>query len=205
MGFGWLIVGYFMVHIMAVNSTFSVAMLLGYPLMIAGLFRLAPYQKRLFYAFCFSFLSLPFAVYFALLGLHNVGLFVGLSIFEGAFFDTVQMLYIIFSFAFHTLVLSGIAALAAELGLYDTQRIALRNLTFMAIYCVLHHIISMPLAFFEKHGALFALSVTLIRFLCAFLNIWLFFRCYRYIEPEGADGGMLPTDEEEEIEEEEQV
>ena len=66
MGFGWLIVGYFMVHIMAVNSTFSVAMLLGYPLMIAGLFRLAPYQKRLFYAFCFSFFSLPFAVYYAL-------------------------------------------------------------------------------------------------------------------------------------------
>ena len=77
MGFGLLLIGYFFVAVVSLFSPLSLAMLVGYPLMITALWRLAPYQRNFRTAFFFSFLSLPFAFYYALQALGEWGLLSG--------------------------------------------------------------------------------------------------------------------------------
>ena len=95
MGFGWLMVGY-----LFANIPLSFAKLLGYPLMIMALWRLAPYHSRFRYAFYSSFASLPFALYFSLSAFSQLG-FLDLTFLNGTVYNVVQWCYFAFSLFFH--------------------------------------------------------------------------------------------------------
>ena len=184
MGFGWLLVGYFFANFMSLYSPLSIGMLIGYPMMIMGLYRLAPYHNRFRYTFYLSFLSLPFAIYFSLYGLAQMG-FGSYPFLGGIFFMVMEWGYFIFSFAFHAFLLSAIAALTQELGLAALQGNAWRNMIFVALYYILDCFARLPIGWVLAHRNYFSLSVILLRIIFMMLNMYLIFKCYRHICPEG--------------------
>lgn len=187
MGFGWLLIGYFFANIMSMYSVLSFAMLAGYPLMLVGLWKLAPYHKRFYQCFFVGLLALPFAVYFSLVAVTELGLLTDWPFLRGTVYTVAEWLYFLYTFLLHAVLLFAISGLAAELALLEHQRIALRNLVLVALYAVVYLVARLlPTA----QQSFFVLPLILLRFLYIFLNLWLLFRCYRHICPEG-DGMMF--------------
>lgn len=182
MGFGCLFVGYFFATMMPpAGSPLSVAKLIGYPLMIAAFFRLAPYHKRFLHCFYASFASLPFAVYYGLFGLSEFNVIPKLWILGGTFYTVVDICYLAVSLLIHVLMLRAIIGLTAELQHTALQGNAWRNLVCVCLYFLLRGLMLIPCAM-QKY--LFAATVLL--WLCMlFMNLFLLFKCYRYICPEG--------------------
>ncbi len=194
MGFGWLMVGYFFVSVVALYSPLAMAMLVGYPLMIVGLRLLAPYHKYLKLAFFSSLLSLPFALYFGIDAFGKVGMMP--VILPAALFATVEWIYFIFHFLLSALILYAVCALCGELSLIRWQSAALRNLLVLAFTFALDLIVRLPIGFIQSISGYVGLLVLLLRLITVFLNIYLLFGCYRYICPEGAEEeGMYELDD----------
>ena len=190
MGFGLLLIGYFFTTVMPVISIFSAAMLLGYPLISRGLYCLSPYHKRFHLAFYVSLPMTLFGLYYTLSSFVKAGLFEADLLFGGTVFTVVEWIYFVYSFLLIALILWALASLAAEMKLYSVQSNAWRNLTFLALYQLIYFIIKLPI----PHASAFVLPITLLRYLCIFLNVWLFFRCYRFILPEGSDAAVVPQE-----------
>ena len=140
-----------------------------------------------------SILSLPmtlFGLYYTLSSFVKAGLFEADLLFGGTVFTVVEWIYFVYSFLLIALILWALASLAAEMKLYSVQSNAWRNLTFLALYQLIYFIIKLPI----PHASAFVLPITLLRYLCIFLNVWLFFRCYRFILPEGSDAAVVPQE-----------
>lgn len=182
MGFGCLFIGYFFANMMPpVGSPLSVLKLIGYPLMVAALYRLAPYHKRFLYCFILSLATLPFAVYYGMYGLSEFGAFPTHAFLSGTFYNVVQILYLAVSLALHVLLLLAVAGLSAELKLSQIRANAWRNLTFVGAYFLLRFLMMLPVSALQR-----LIGPTLLLWICMiFLNLYLLFRCYRYICPEG--------------------
>lgn len=179
MGFGWLFIGYFFANVMAIYSVLSFAMLAGYPLMVIGLYKLSPYHARFRSLFFVSLLSLPFALYYGIYGFSQLGFSAFNSILSGAFFNTVQWCYFAFAMAFHALLLYAIAGISAELKLFSIQSAALRNLILTMLYYVIDLVARLPLT--HSVQQYFIMPLLLLRIITIFLNLYLIYRCYRYI------------------------
>ena len=190
MGFGLLLIGYFLTTVMPVISIFSAAMLLGYPLISRGLYCLSPYHKRFHLAFYVSLPMTVFGLYYTISSFVKAGLFDAEAFFGGTVFAVVEWIYFVYSFLLIALILWALSSLAAEMALYSVQSAAWRNLTFMALYQLLYLVVKLPIS----HASAFVLPITLLRYLCIFLNVWLFFRCYRFILPEGSDTAAIPEE-----------
>ncbi len=182
MGFGCLLVGYFFANMMPPGGTpLSIAKLIGYPLMIAAFYRLAPYHKRFLYCFFASLATLPFAVYYALYALSVMGVVESYAFLSGTFYSVVGIVYLAVSLAVHLLMLLAVSALCRELGLTAIRGYAWRSVTFVAAYFLLRFVMMIPVAWLQK-----LLAPTLLVWLCmVFLNLFLIFKCYRHICPEG--------------------
>ncbi len=191
MGFGWLLVGYFFVAVVSVYSPLSFAMLAGYPLMIYGLWQLAPYHRYFRVSFFFSFLSLPFALYYAIYGLGQMGLPMP-SV--GALFGAVEWIYFVFSLLFVALCLIAVFSLCRELGHARLLACATRALIFFGVAQVADFVGRLPVGFIRKNQGYFALPAILLRLIVIFLNLYLIYQCYRYICPQGEEFAHLQAD-----------
>ena len=192
MGFGWLFVGYFFVAVVALYSPLSFAMLAGYPMMIYGLYQLAPYQRYFRVSFFFSFLSLPFAGYYAIYGLGQMGLPMPNV---GAIFASVEWVYFVFSLLFMALWLFAIFSLCRELTHARLFGCAARSLIFFAISQVVDFVGRLPVAFIRENQGYFALPNILLRLIVIFLNLYLVYQCYHYICPQGEEFAHLQADQ----------
>ena len=186
MGYGILLIGYFLANILPVISFLSLAMPIGYAVMAVALWRLAPYEKRFLYSFYAALAALPFALYYGVYGLLQL-LGGGEGFFAPVVFEVVSWVYFACSLAFTALLLWAQAAFAKESGLFSVQSNAWRNLTFVALYHLMYLAVSVLGACGVPHTSAFVIPMTMLRYLCVFLNLWLFFKCYRYILPEGSD------------------
>ncbi|MBQ9801647.1 MAG: hypothetical protein IJW51_01065 [Clostridia bacterium] len=119
MGFGMLLIGYFLTNVMPVISIFSAAMLPGYVLIAVALYRLAPYQKRFYYTMWLAIPALPFALYYTLYGFVAAGLLSELAFLGGTLYAVVEWIYFIYLFLLGGMILWGVADLARELGLQE--------------------------------------------------------------------------------------
>ncbi len=191
MGFGWLLVGYFFVAVMSIYSPLSFAMLAGYPMMIYALFQLAPYHRYFRANFFFSFLSLPFALYYALYGLGQMGFSVP-SV--GSVFETVEWIYFAFSLLFMAILLFAVFSLCRELGHARLLECATRSLIFFALAQVADLVGRLPVSFVRTYQGYFALPAVLLRLIVIFLNLYLMYQCYRYICPQGEEFAHLQAD-----------
>lgn len=186
MGFGLLLIGYFMANILPVISFLSVAMPVGYALMALALFRLAPYQRRYLYAFAAALATIPVTLYYAVYGIVTLtgG---GAGLFSPAVFAVFEWIYFALSLIFTALLLLSEAALSRELSLYREESNAWRNLIFLLLYHLLYLVVQVLDACGVPHMSAFVIPMTMLRYLCIFLNVWLFFKAYRYIVPEGSE------------------
>ena len=184
MGFGWLLMGYFFVNIMSLYSPLSVVMLVGFPMMIYGLYQLAPYHRYFRFSFFYTILSLPFALYFSAYGLSQLFVLQNASVFGGAFYQGMEWGYFVFSLGFHLLLLLSIAGLTAELELRSVQSSAWRNLIMVSLYFLLDGSARLPIAWIAENRNLFSLSIILLRLCYVLFNEYLIFQCYRHICPE---------------------
>ena len=187
MGFGWLLMGYFSVNMIALYPPLSFMMLVGYALMIVGLFQLSPYHSRFLTCRSLSFLSLPFAAYYTAYGLSTVQLIPAAAFFASTAAKVIDWVYFGFALVFQLLLLWAIASLAGELGVVKQQANALRNMILLVVYHALCLLAQLPLSIIQSNVGLLSLPITLLRLLCIFLNIWLILQCYRSILPEGTD------------------
>ena len=185
MGFGWLLIGYFFANIMSLYSPLSVAMLVGYPLMICGLYRLAPYHRYFHFFFYYSFASLPFALYFSVFGLSQLLPTLQFSFLTGGFYTAMEWLYFVFSLGFQALLLLSVAGITKELGLLSIQSSAWRNLIMVGLYYLLDGFARLPIPWIVAHKGIFSLSLILLRLCFILFNMYLIFKCYRHICPEG--------------------
>lgn len=181
MGFGWLMVGY-----LFANIPLSFAKLLGYPLMIMALWRLAPYHTRFRYAFYSSFASLPFALYFSLSAFSQLG-FLDLTFLNGTVYNVVQWCYFAFSLFFHVLLLYAITGLTAELGLTALQGNAWRNMVFVGLYYFVDGFARLPISWVSTFRLYFVFVLIVLGFSYLLLDMYLIYKCYKYICPEGED------------------
>ena len=188
MGFGWFLVGYFFVSVMSIYSPLSFAMLAGYPMMIYGLWQLAPYQRYFRAAFFFSLLSLPFALYYACYGLGQLGISVPAV---GGVFATVEWIYFIFTLLFTALWLFAVYALCRELEHARLLSAALRALLFFATAQIFDLAARLPIG---AAASYLALPAILLRLITIFLNLYLIYLCYRYVCPQGEEFSHLRAD-----------
>ncbi len=184
MGFGWLIVGYFMTSVVSLYSPLSFAMLAGYPMMILALWKLAPYQRHFRTALRVSVFSLPFAIYYAIYSFGTLGMGT-LPIFGEPLWSVVEWMYFAYTFALVVLMLTAITALCRELYLVKLQGNAMRNIILIAFTYATDLFGRLP--FLGSVQSMFALIALFMRLIIIFLNIYLFYGCYRYIAPEGEE------------------
>ena len=181
MGFGWLFLGYFFANMMPDGSPLSFAKLIGYPLMIVGFYKLAAYHPRFRYCFYASFATVPFAVYYGMYGLARFGVFELFPFLSGTFYTVVDTCYLAVTLLLNALLLWAVAALTGELKLLTLQSSAWRNLIFVGIYYLLRVVMALPFPI-QKY----LIGPTLLLWLVTlFLILFLLFKCYRYICPEG--------------------
>lgn len=181
MGFGWLLVGYLLA-----NIPLSFAKLVGYPVMIMGLWRLAPYHTRFRYTFYGSFVSLPFVIYFLLSALSQLGL-LDLAFLGGTLYNAVQWCYFAFSLIFHALLLYAIAGLTAELGLTALQGSAWRNMIFVGLYYFVDGFARLPISWISAFRLYFVFALIVLGISYLLLNVYLIYKCYKCICPESED------------------
>lgn len=184
MGFGWFLTGYFFVSVVSLYSPLSFAMLAGYLLIMLGLWKLAPYYRYFKTVFYATFLSLPFAVYYALYGLGKMGFSSPMWLFEGALWQTVEWLYFAFTLVFTMLWLFGVMGLCRELSLQKQQAGAMRNILLIGVTYLFDMISRLPVSFIASRQMYFLIPVLLMRIITVFLNEFLIYGCYRYICPE---------------------
>ena len=185
MGFGWLLVGYFFSNVMSLYTPLSFAKLIGYPMMVFGLYHLAHYHDRFRYCWYFSFASLPFALYFSFYGLSQLGIGTQWWILGGIFLQAVEWAYAGMTLILHAMLLYAIIGLCAELRLIGIQSNACRNLIMVGLYYALYLFARLPFAFVQENAGFFALPLVLLRISFLILNMMLIFNCYRYICSEG--------------------
>ncbi len=180
MGFGWLIVGYFFVSVVALYSPLSFAMLAGFPMMILALRKLAPYHRLFRSVYYFSYASMPFAVYFSLYAFGLWGILEAPA-FLGTPFEIVQWLYFAYSFVLVCMILNAVAALCRELSLIALQGNAMRNMILLGAAYFLELLGKM--SFLGVAQVYLALGGLTMRLIVIFVNMILFYGCYRRICP----------------------
>ena len=188
MGFGLLLIGYFIANIIPVHPALALAMPLGYAVMLAALSLLAPYAKGFSVTRNLTFAALPVSVYFAVTGTASWGVSALPAWLTGTALSTAaEWYYFLFVLAFHVCLLRTLATFTGEMGLPSLRQMAWRNLLIVLIYQTLFLVLSLLLPLFSRYGGLFTLPLALLRFVFVFLDLYLFFRCYRLILPEGSD------------------
>jgi hypothetical protein len=159
--------------------------------MIYGLWQLAPYHRYFRVAFFCSFLSLPFAGYYSVYGLGQMGFSLPNV---GALFATVEWVYFVFTLLFMALVLFAVFSLCRELGHARLLECATRALIFFGVAQIADFVGRLPLSFIRENQGYFALPAVLLRLIVIFLNLYLIYQCYRYICPEGEEFAHLRAD-----------
>lgn len=188
MGFGLLLIGYFVAYIIPVYQRLAFAMPLGYAVILVALSLLSPYMRGFLVTRNVTFAALPVSVYYAVTGTATWGVFTLPAWMTGTALSAVaEWYYFVFVLAFHVFLLRTLATFTGEMGLPALRQTAWRNLLIVMIYQALFLILSLLLPLFTQYGGLFVWPLTLLRFVFVFLNIYLFFRCYRLILPEGSD------------------
>ena len=188
MGLGLLLIGYFVVSIVSVNQPLALAMPLGYAMLLSALTFLSPYERGFRITRNVTFAALPVSVYFAVTGTGTWGIYTCPAWLTNAGLTAAaEWYYFVFVLIFHVLLLRSLAVFTGDMGLASLRQMSWRNLMIVMIYQFIYLIFALLLPLISDYGSLFVIPLLLLRFIYAFLNLYLFFRCYRVILPEGSD------------------
>ena len=186
MGFGYLLLGYLVTFVIYITASAvgigSVALLLGYVLMLLGLWRLCRYQAAFAMAKWLTFPLLLTALYAGVKDLCTLLLWNDpfgkgvASVMEWASF----LLIVVFHFA----MLYGIRMIAMEVGLPKIATLATSNTLAVGLYAALYLVGSMPFVG-ESVRPYLTLSVTLFNLVFIISDLILLLQCAKNICAEG--------------------
>ncbi|MBR7150952.1 MAG: hypothetical protein IKD02_01215 [Clostridia bacterium] len=189
MGFGYLLIGYlvtFVIH-MTLDSLGlgSLALLLGYGIMMLGLFQL----NRFHSAFAYSkWLLLPLmltAIYEGAASLSEK-LLLEAALFAPSVVSAASGISGVLVVVFHLALLLAIRALAEEVGLPSIRLKATANMILVTLYAALYLLAELPLLGETLRGYLLY-PVVLLQLAWIVCNRLLLLNCAKDICPEGED------------------
>lgn len=189
MGFGYLLIGYlvtFVIH-MTLDSLGlgSLALLLGYGIMMLGLFQL----NRFHSAFAYSkWLLLPLmltAIYEGAASLSEK-LLLEAALFAPSVVSAASGISGVLVVVFHLALLLAIRALAEEVGLPSIRLKATANMILVTLYAALYLLAELPLLGETLRGYLLY-PVVLLQLAWIVCNLLLLLNCAKDICPEGVD------------------
>ena len=179
MGFGLLVVGYFLSFLMSnFHSAFAFA---GAYLMINGLFKLKDYKREFIYALYPAGLFMALSLKDTVLDLLSVfeG---GIAFFEGAVVSTVSELLMIGAVsALNISLFLTVSALAVEIGIEKIRVSALRNLVFFVIYIIACAVRFFPISYPDEFLLYLDLIIRLMQLFWIISAMLLLFSCFRNI------------------------
>lgn len=186
MGFGYLFIGYLITFLLSLTVQAlgfgGVALLVGYGVMLGGLWILWHYQSAFVWA---KWLLVPLLVtaLYRTLGDFNELLLLGLPIFEGVWESVYTWVTLALITAFNLAMLYGVGKIARDVGLEKTAVAAGRNAIFVGIYTLLTIVAKLPL----PQTVLSYLTFPLIGFdlLWIVCNLLLLLSCTKDICPAG--------------------
>ncbi|MBE6530849.1 MAG: hypothetical protein E7679_02000 [Ruminococcaceae bacterium] len=171
MGFGVMLIGYFITYVMALNTYGVFFRLLGYLMICRAAFKLLEYDKKFVYPF---YLSVLLA---ALSGLEAVNFVYQLiALTPNATVELIANIvgYIDVAavFVFHAALLFAIRGIAKDTGVSKVAVSAVRNFIVIVLYFVLYAVSLLPLP------VSMAMPLTIVYLLWILLNVALLYSCY---------------------------
>jgi hypothetical protein len=159
-----------------------VALLVGYGVMLGGLWILRYYQSAFKWAIRLLVPLFVTALY-RTVGDFNELLLLGLPIFDGAWSTAYTWVTLALVTAFNLAMLYGISRIARDVGLNKTVVAAVRNAIFVGIYAVLAIVANLPLS--ETVRAYLAFPLFGFDLLWIICNLLLLLSCTKDICPAG--------------------
>ena len=192
MGFGYLLIGYLITFVLSLTLQAlgfgGAALLVGYAVMLGGLWILTHYQSAFAWA---KWLLIPllFTALYRILGDFNELLLLDLPLFGNAGETIYTWLTLALITAFNLAMLYGIYKLACDVELEKLSVAAGRNAIFVGIYAVLAIVANLPVfASIVPYLTLPLIGFDLLWIIC---NLFLLLSCAKNICPAG-DEDQLP-------------
>ncbi len=188
MGFGLLLTGYAVTFLITVglgNYLFA-GMLVGGFVMFLGLTELRKYSPVFLYALIADILIILCSFYETAAFFDDIFL-LELGIAEEGLLLIFDWIEFALNFIFSMATLYGIADLSRRVEYSPTREKAIRNMVFVVIVNIFELMTLIPNSIFSNDRAFFLTLVLIIRVICVLLNLFLIFKCYAMICPEGEE------------------
>ncbi len=188
MGFGLLLIGYAIYYLITVgigNYLFA-GMLVGGFIMFLGLSELRKFSPVFIYAVIANLLLILCSFY------ETAAFFDDLFLLElGIASDTLLLIFdwieLVLNLIFNLALLYGIADLSRRVEYSPTRDKAYRNMVFVIIINAFELITLIPNSIFSSDRAFFLTLLLILRIFYVVLNLFLIFKCYAMICPEGEE------------------
>ena len=188
MGFGPLLIGYFITYIVTLglgNYIFA-GMLIGGFVMFLGLCELRKYAPTFLYAIIADVLLILCSFYEAVEYIDDAFL-LGWGLYGGAASGVVAWIELVVYLALNLTLLYGIADLSRRVEYPETRQKAYRNMAFVVLYNLFYLIFNIPNSIFAADLGFFMTLLLIFQLIYAFFNVALMFKCYAMICPEGEE------------------
>lgn len=188
MGFGYLLIGYFMAFAFSIANVYFFFDIIGGAVMLIGLSKLAPHGR--------NFLRAMWAdiAYVLLCIARVVLLLLGVLPPEGLALTLIGVLIAVVSLALQFFILAGIYFLSGQVELEKEQNRAKRNILFIFLYYLSYIIAYFLTPYLGLMANFVSLAVTVLGFVVLFLNLLLIHSCYCRICLKGQeDGARTPS------------
>jgi len=188
MGFGPLLIGYFITYIVTLglgNYVFA-GMIIGGFIMFLGLFELRKYAPTFLYAIIADVL-LILCSFYETAEYIDYAFLLGLGLHGGAVSNIFAWIELAVYLILNIALLYGIADLSRRVEYPETRQKAFRNMVFVVFYNIFYLMINLPNSIFAADLGFFMTLLLILQLIYAFFNIALIFKCYAMICPEGEE------------------
>ncbi len=184
MGFGYLLIGYFLAFAFALANVYVFFDIIGGAVMLIGLAKLAPHGRNFLRAMWLD-------VAYALLCLLRVVLLIlGVLPPEGLAVTLLGIGIAVLSLVLQFFILAGIYFLAAQVELEKEQNSARRNILFIILYYLAYVAAYFLTPYLGVAANFVSLAITVFGFVVLFLNLLLIHSCYCRICLKGQEDGV---------------
>ncbi len=187
MGFGYLLLGYLCAFLLSMSlgalQIGSLALLLGYGLMLMGFWRLCRFESSFRYAGWLCLPLLAVSLYFVAADLATLFLW-SLPFLGGTAKEVIEWVQVVLLILLQLAMLSAVRLIADGVGLKQTVRAAMRNSIFVSVYA-LAEVLGAMLPIPEAVMPYVTLGVSIWKVACVLCNLVLLLSCTKNICPEG--------------------
>ena len=190
MGFGYLLLGYLITFVLRLTASAlslgSLALLIGYGMMLFGLWKLKDYCRSFLWAVGATGALLLTAVYRALEDLSDVFLW-NLPIVGGSAEAVVTWAEFLLTMLFHAAMLSAIRELGMRVELRKISTAAVRNAVIILLYGVVYVLYRLPVSAWDSVRVYFNFFFYLLNLAWLICNLLLLLSCAKNICPAGQE------------------